>query len=138
MNETYQDLMGQLRTIASRLADARRMYDDTRKALDMYKRNVEGEKAEIVISAGGYSVLGKNAEDREYNLQAKLNASARYAVAIANQRKAESYEADAKRKLEDLKTEFESLQIQARLTGDFLKYSALAAAKPDAASLLDL
>lgn len=138
IEQTYHNLMNQLSAIHHRIADARRMYDETRKASADAERIASDEKGEIVIASGGYSTLGKNAEEREYNLQAKLNASARYTAALTNQRKAEAYEVDAKRNLEDLKTEFESLQIQARLTADFLKYSALAAAKPEAASLLDL
>jgi len=138
IEQTYHNLMNQLGTIHHRIADARRMYDDTRKASADAERIANDEKGEIVIALGGYSALGKNAEEREYNLQAKLNASTRYTAALAFMRKAAAHEADAKRNLEDLKTEFESLQIQARLTGDFLKYSALAAAKPEAASLLDL
>jgi len=138
MNQTYQELMNQLRTIASRLADARKNYDDARKALDMCKRNVEGEKAEIVISAGGYSALGKNAEDREYRLVELTRNSSHYTAALATQRSAENVEMDAKRQLEDLKTEFDSIRIQASLQGDFLRYSALVASKPEAADLLDL
>lgn len=138
MEQTYQELMNQLRTIASRLADARKNYDDTRKALDICKRNVDAEKAEIVISAGGYSALGKNAEDREYKLLELTRKNEYYTAALANQRGAESHEIDAKRALEDLKTEFDSLRIQASLQGDFLKYSALVANKPETASLLDL
>lgn len=138
MNETYQELMSQLRTIAARIADARKAHDDTRKALDMCKRNLEGEKAEIVIAAGGYSALGKNAEDREYKLLELTRKNSHYAAALANQRSAENQEVDAKRQLEDLKTEFDSLRIQASLQGDFLKYSALVASNPAAADLLNL
>lgn len=138
MEQTYQELMTQLRNVTTHIAVARKHHDDMRKALDMCKRNVDGVKAEIVISAGGYSALGKNAEEREYKLIELIRKNSYYTAAIASLRDAENREMDAKRTLENLKTEFDSLRHQVDGFSSYVKYSALVASNPAAADLLNL
>ena len=138
IDQIYADLMSRLDTANRTIAAAREAFAQASKAADDAQRLVDDEKASEVITAGGYSSLGKNAEDREYKLIQLLNGNGLYQRALANLRKAEQVKTDAKRNLDNALTDFDIARTQTALTSSYMKYSAISAAKPAVADLLDL
>ena len=138
IEQTYHDLMSKLSRMPAAIAQAREAYDQAVKAVKDCERMSDDKRAQAVIFAGGYSKLGTNDKDREYKLIELLRNSSYYQSLQSNLRNAEQHKAETKRNLDNALTDFDSLRIQASLLGDLMKYSALSAAKPSSAELLDL
>lgn len=121
--QTYLDLMNRLSLVSARIRDIRRELDDAKRNTKEAASAVEGHKLDVIIDAGGYASLGKNAEERDIALQVRLRRSAVYGEALARLHYFESQQAGSQRELDDAKTDFDVARTMAALHGEWLKYS---------------
>lgn len=138
IEQTYLDLMNQLRSLPKRITDARAALLEAGKAAKAAERAVESVKADAIISAGGYAGLGKNEGEREVNLSRLLSNDRQYQSASANHRNAEYQTKQLQGDLDNLKAEFDVARSMAALHGEFMRYTVLVTASPVSNELSDL
>lgn len=124
IEQTYLDLMNQLRSLPKRITDARAALLEAGKAAKAAERMVDEEKASAIIAAGGYSAHGKNEGEREIAITVTLGKSAAYQTAARNHRHAEYQAKEAQAKYDNLKIEFDAVRTMSDLHREMMRYSA--------------
>lgn len=138
IEQTYLDLMNQLRGLPKRIIDARTALLEAGKAVKAAERAADSAKVDAIISAGGYAGLGKNEGEREINLSRLLSNDRLYQSASANHRNAEYQAKQLQGDLDNLKAEFDVARSMAALHGEFMRYTVTVTASPVSNELSDL
>lgn len=116
----YVRLTRELHTIASNLAERQAEIATLQTELGQHKRDRDALKAGIVITRGGYSLLGKNETDREYTLNDICNRIPDYRELDNNVNRTADEIAMAESDFKSLCRQYNAVAHQSQLTAGMI------------------